>query len=176
MSSPSSRQGGQQGSQQGSQRHLIHIEAPREQVWAALTDPDLTERIGSGGRVEVVLEPGGPYWAHTTDAMKRRGLGDVAVTGSVVAVDPPRLLTLDWRATWHDEPASRVTWQIDEGPAGVSRVTLTHELPESPLTAVDVAGTGEGEAGGGGWPWELSSLKTLLETGRPMAGAGAQPD
>jgi hypothetical protein len=28
-----------------------------------------------------------------------------------------------------------------------------------------VSGTGDAARGGGGWPWVLSDLKTLLETG-----------
>lgn len=156
-----------------SQRYLIYVDAPAARVWEALTDPEMTSRIGYGGRVEVALEPGGQYWAHTTDEMKQMGMGDVAVSGTVVEADPPRLLVLDWRAAWHDEPASRVTWEIVEDPPGLSRVTLTHELPESPKTAADVAGTGDVTAGGGGWPWELSSLKTLVETGRTMTSAGS---
>jgi len=38
---------------------------------------------------------------------------------------------------------------------------------------MDVEGTGDAAMGGGGWPWVLAGLKTLLETGRPMVGSGA---
>lgn len=111
------------------------------------------------------LVAGGAFRHLTTDAMKKMGMGDVAVTGTVVEADPPNKLVLDWSAVWHDEPPSRLTYEIVEGPSGLTRVTLTHELPQSPQTAKDVAGNGDAENGGGGWPWDLSSLKTLLETG-----------
>ena len=46
---------------------------------------------------------------------------------------------------------------------------MTHELEGAPKTAVSVSGAGETAAGTGGWPWVLSDLKTLLETGKSMS-------
>ncbi|NDK30444.1 SRPBCC domain-containing protein [Nesterenkonia haasae] len=155
------------------QVHGIYIDAPAEKVWAALTSSEYSNQYGYGGDIEIDLVPGGALRHLTTDVMKKMGMGEVAVTGTVVEADPPNKLVLDWSAVWHDEPPSRLTYEIVEGPSGLTRVTLTHELPQSPGTAKDVAGNGNVENGGGGWPWELSSLKTLLETGKPMTTAGA---
>ena len=151
----------------------IYIDAPAEKVWAAITSPEYTNQYGYGGTLEIDLAPGGTFRHLTTEAMRQMGMGEVAVTGSVVEVDPPRRLVLQWQAVWHEEPPSRITYEISQGSSGLTRLTLTHELPESPMTASDVAGSGDAENGGGGWPWELSSLKTLLETGRTMTTAGA---
>lgn len=152
----------------------IYIDAPATKVWEALTSSDYTNKYGYGGDVEIDLRPGGAYRNLTTEAMKQWGMGDVATNGTVVEVDPPHKLVLDWVPVWHqDEPASRITWEIVEGSSGLTRVTLTHECPQSPKTAADVAGTNGAEDGGGGWPWVLSSLKTLLETGEPMTTAGS---
>lgn len=151
----------------------IYIDAPAATIWQALTSSEQSNRYGYGGDVEVDLTPGGSYRNLTTEAMRQMGLGEVAATGTVVAADPPNRLVLDWAAAWHDEPPSRLTWEISESPSGLSRVTLTHELPGSPKTALEVAGGGDAEEGGGGWPWVLASLKTLLETGKPMTTAGS---
>jgi uncharacterized protein YndB with AHSA1/START domain len=156
------------------QVHGIYIDAPAEKIWEALTTSEYTNQFGYGGDIEIELIPGGAMRHLTTDQMKNMGMGDVAVTGTVVEADPPKRLVLDWSAAWHDEPPSRLTYEIVEGPSGLTRVTLTHELPESPQTAKDVAGNADVENGGGGWPWELSSLKTLVETDKPMTTAGAQ--
>ena len=48
----------------------------------------------------------------------------------------------------------------------MSTLTLTHDLAGAPKTAALVEGR---HAAGGGWAWLLSDLKTLLETGRPLA-------
>lgn len=151
----------------------VYIDAPAETVWEALTSSEYTNRYGYGGDIEIDLTPGGELRHLTTDEMRTMGMGEVAVVGTVVEADPPHRLVLDWSAAWHDEPPSRLTYEIMQSPSGLTRVTLTHELPNSPETAKDVAGNGDAENGGGGWPWELSSLKTLLETGKPMTTAGA---
>lgn len=60
------------------------------------------------------------------------------------------------------EPYSRVTWEIEPAGDGVSKLTVIHdELEASPKTAENV---------GGGWSFVLSGLKTLVETGEPLAG------
>ena len=53
---------------------------------------------------------------------------------------------------------TRVTWEIKDEMPGVSRLTVTHHgLVADTTTLEQVAG---------GWPFILSGLKTLLETGK----------
>ncbi len=60
------------------------------------------------------------------------------------------------------EDASRVTWEIEAQEGGYSKLTVVHDqLEASPKTAESVAR---------GWSYVLSGLKTLLETGEPLAG------
>ena len=53
---------------------------------------------------------------------------------------------------------------------GACRLTLTHELEGAPHLALLVGGAYEDGQGGGGFPWVLSDLKSLLETGAGLAG------
>ena len=48
-------------------------------------------------------------------------------------------------------------------------MTITHDVTGAPLVAGMVPGGGDPARGGGGWPWALSDLKSLLETGKRMA-------
>ena len=67
------------------------------------------------------------------------------------------------------EPPSRLTYEIFESPSGVCTVVMTHDVTETPLVGGMVKGnTDPVERGGGGWPWVLSDLKSLLETGSKM--------
>ena len=60
------------------------------------------------------------------------------------------------------EEPSRVTWEIESQDGGVSLLTVVHDrLEGAPKTAAGVAGVG--------WMRVLSGLKTLLETGKPLA-------
>jgi len=59
---------------------------------------------------------------------------------------------------------SRLTYEIQEGKGGVSRLTVTHELAGAPLLFKLLSGSMEDEGAGGGWNWVLSGLKTVLET------------
>ena len=60
---------------------------------------------------------------------------------------------------------TKLTYDIEERPGGLSRLTVTHELDGAPLLAGLMSGEMEDQGAGGGWSYVLSSLKTLLETG-----------
>jgi hypothetical protein len=49
----------------------------------------------------------------------------------------------------------------------LTRLTVTHDLTDAPNLAVMTSGQADDQpgGGGGGWPWVLSDLKSLLETG-----------
>ncbi|MDN5767810.1 MAG: SRPBCC domain-containing protein [Humibacillus sp.] len=155
------------------QVYMIYIDAPAQKIWDAVTTAEFSERFGYGGVTEIDLTPGGAVRDLTTAEMRQMGMGEVAATGTVIEVDPPRRLVMTWSPVWQDEPETTLTYEIKEYPGGASCFTLTHVLTGAPNTAKDVRGGGDAGAGGGGWPWVLSSLKTLLETDRVMPGAGA---
>jgi hypothetical protein len=52
--------------------------------------------------------------------------------------------------------------------SGVCTVIISHEFAGAPMVATMVPGGGGPSQGGGGWPWVLSDLKSLLETGKRM--------
>ena len=80
--------------------YSIYINAPAQKVWDAITTSEYTSRWGYGGDVEIDPRPGGVYRNLSTDEMKQLGMGDVAVNGSVVEIDEPRRLVLDWAPAW----------------------------------------------------------------------------
>ena len=108
-------------------------------------------------------------------ASASRATGSTWLTGgsSFASQSCPSSLVQTWRPLWDPElkaeGAKRVTWEIADIGEEIATLTVTHELEGAPKTAVGVAGAGEGAAGAGGWPWVLSDLKTLLETGKSMS-------
>jgi uncharacterized protein YndB with AHSA1/START domain len=139
---------------QTTQVYSVFIRATPEQVWDAITKPEFTQQYFYGARIEV-----------------REGRRFSAIGGSewdeeVLEADPPRKLVHGWVAGYDSELAaeaeSRVTWEIEPQDGGVTKLTVVHDqLEGAPKTAESVAG---------GWMFILSGLKTLLETGKPLAG------
>jgi len=154
------------------QVHRVFIKATPEAIWEAITSPEWSDRYGYGGAVEVDLRPGGDFKQYSSQAMREYGAPDVAVDGEVIEADPPSKLVLKWRMAMdlENEGFTRLTYVIDDGAVdnqpGISRLTVTHELEGAPNLAAMVAG--QVPQAGGGWPWILSSLKTLLETGASL--------
>jgi uncharacterized protein YndB with AHSA1/START domain len=137
------------------QVYQLFIKATPEAIWEAITNPEFTQKYFYGARIELAggrrisHGPGGEAW------------GDEAV----IEEDPPRRLVHEWQSQWDpelaQEPASRVTWEIEQQDGNVSLLTVVHDqLEGAPKTAAGVAG---------GWMRVLSGLKTLLETGEPLA-------
>jgi uncharacterized protein YndB with AHSA1/START domain len=134
----------------------IFIRTTPERLWRALTEPEFTRQYFHGSAITTPLRKGGRYESATAD-------GTVLVDGEFVEVDPPRKLVHTWRVLW--DPAlshelSKVTYLI-EAKGENCKLTVVHECENAPLTADKVRG---------GWPVILSSLKTLLETGKPLPG------
>ncbi|MDX6513646.1 MAG: hypothetical protein QOE36_3150 [Gaiellaceae bacterium] len=143
------------------QIYQVFIKATAEEIFEAITKPEFTRQYFYGSRADFDLRPGGAY----------RGLSgeseDVLVEGEVIEVDPPRKLVHTWRALYDPETAtedpSRVSWEIEPQEGGFSKLTVVHDqLEGAPKTAENVSGAG--------WMMVLSGLKTLLETGKPLAG------
>ena len=150
----------------------ILIKATPQAIWDAITQPEWTVRYGYRAPVRYDLRPGGAYRGLSNKEMIAMGMPEELIDGEVIEVDPPRKLVQTWRPRWSPETIAegftRLTHEIEDAGGGVSRLTLTHELEGAPTAAAQVRGSGRLEQGYGGWPWVLSDLKTLLESGQAM--------
>jgi len=141
------------------QVYQVLIKATPQQIWDAITKPEFTSQYFHGARVQTTGEAGTPFRYYAPDGETL--WGDETITES----EPPYKLVVPWRSLYDPElaaePASRVTWLIEEQDGGVCLLTATHDrLEDSPRTA--------GSVGGIGWLMVVNGLKTLLETGRPL--------
>ena len=150
--------------------YRIWIKATPERIWQALTDPQELEGYGYGGRYEVDVRAGGEYRVGATDQMLQAGAPELMVDGEYLEVEEPRRLVQTWHALFDEqmtaEPPTRMTYELEPGKGGVTTLTLTHQVDGAPLAAGITSGA-VAEAGGG-LPWVLSDLKTLLETGETL--------
>jgi uncharacterized protein YndB with AHSA1/START domain len=138
------------------QVYQVFIRATPEAVWEAICKPEFTVRYFYGARIENTPERHLAYGPN----------GEVWGDSPVFEFDPPRRLVYEWSSRYDEELAaeepSRVTWEIEGKDDGTSLLTVTHDrLENAPKTAASVAGPG--------WMYVLSGLKTLLETGQPLA-------
>ena len=156
------------------QVYRVYIKATPQAIWDAITQPEWTQKYGYGGSAEYDLRPGGAYRGLASEEMRAHGAPEVAVDGEVLEADPPRRLVQTWRMVMDPDMAAegftRLTYEIEEREGGVSRLTVVHELDGAPQTATLLAGGMEDQGAGGGWSWVLSDLKTLLESGKRLAG------
>lgn len=155
------------------QVYRIVIKATAQAIWDAITKPEWTERYAYGGRAEYDLKADGRFSYKASAETKVAGLPDEIIVGKVIESDPPRKLVQTWHPLFDAgttaETHTRLTYEINENQGGVCTVTITHDLAGAPMVARMVAGGGDPVRGGGGWPWVLSDLKSLLETGKRMS-------
>lgn len=133
------------------------IRATPSRVWQAITDGDMTAKYSLGARIQSTWRPGDDLSFVAED-------GSLMSAGTVVEVDPGRRLV--YRARLLYDPALagdapiRLTWEI-QALGEQCRVVLTHD---------DFDGeTATYRAVVGGVPTLMSSIKSLLETGRALA-------
>jgi len=156
------------------QVHRVYIRATPEAIWAAITTPEWSARYGYGGLVEYDLRPGGAYKAHASEEFLAAGAPEVVVDGEVIESDPPRRLVQTWRMlmdpAMEAEGFTQLTHEIEPMEDGVTKLTVIHDLAGAPQLYALLDGQSEDQGAGGGWAWVLSDLKSLLETGKPLAG------
>jgi uncharacterized protein YndB with AHSA1/START domain len=144
--------------------YTIYIAATPERVWQALTTAELSRQYFFGNAVEIELKIGGAFIVRAPD-------GSLHIGGEVFECDPPRKLTVTFNVNWpglvEKLGPTLVTYEIE--PAGDAvRLTMT-ELHDRPIGDDILSG------GRAGWPVMLSSLKSLLETGKPLTVQMAPP-
>ncbi len=136
--------------------YVTYIATTPEKVWDALLKGELTRQYWKHENVSDWKE--GSEWKHVAADAK----GTVKLVGKVVESKPPKRLVL----TWGDiadaaEPAKHSRVAIDIEPvADMVRVTVTHDQ--------FAPGSDTLRKISNGWPRVLSSLKSFLETGRPL--------
>ena len=138
--------------------YTIYIASTPEQVWEALTSAAFSKQYFFGNAVEIEQRVGGSY-------IVRQGDGSLHISGEVVECDPPRKLTFTFNVNW---PAlieklgeTLVSYEIEQAGDAV-RLTMT-ESHDRTLSDDILSG------GRQGWPAILSSLKSVLETGKPLS-------
>ncbi|MBI5262685.1 MAG: SRPBCC family protein [Bradyrhizobium sp.] len=135
--------------------YTIFIAATPEKVWEALTRAEFSRKYFFGCAVEIEPRVGGALLVKAPD-------GSPHITGEVIEHDPPRKLTVSWNVDWpglvERLGPTLVTYEID--PAGEAVRLTMRELHDRPLSDDILSG------GRQGWPAILSSLKSLLETGK----------
>jgi uncharacterized protein YndB with AHSA1/START domain len=151
------------------QTYRIHVKATPEEVWDALTKRG--EEYGYHARIEYDFEAG-TYTGFANDEMREYGMPEVLITGEILVADLPHRLVQTWNPLFDEkitaEPPATLTWETEAFPNGTTRLTLTCETDGAPITAGITSG--DVVEGMGGWPLVLSDLKTLLETGKSLAG------
>jgi uncharacterized protein YndB with AHSA1/START domain len=134
--------------------YVIYIATTPQRVWDAVVRGDLTRQYW--GHENVSDWKRGSKWQHVTADDARK----VRTEGEVLESVPPKRLVLTWGDP--EEPAdrrkhSRMTLTI-EPVKDMVRLTVVHEELGSKML----------EKISQGWPRVLSSLKSFLETGRPL--------
>lgn len=137
--------------------YTIYIASTPEKVWEALTSAEYSREYFSGFGVEVEDRVGGAFVLRAPD-------GSVHISGEVVAYDPPHKLVITFNVNWpgliEALGETLVTYEIERSGESV-RLTMT-EANEREIDEDILSG------GRAGWPAILSSLKSVLETGKPL--------
>lgn len=143
-------------------RFEIYIAAEPAVIWEALTGPQGVASLYFGCRLETTFEPGAPYRYVGPDG---RGNEVVHVEGTVLACRQGEFLQLTHGAgrIWQKGPKaylSRLSYTLENVGFG-TKLAILHDQWE------------EGDPGhahnASGWMIFLSSVKSYVETGRPLA-------
>lgn len=137
--------------------YVTYIATTPEKLWNALFDKEMTTKYWQAVNVSD-WKPGSKWEHRRTDKE-----GKLQLVGRVIESSQPRRLVLSWVSPAdeaQEDKHSRVTFELEPLRDGVVRLTVTHDRLEPNSSMLQ--GITQG------WPKVLSSLKSLLEVGRPL--------
>ena len=138
--------------------YSIYIETTLDRLWDSLTKPDLTCQYWYGRRIDSDWKIGSPvtFWLDYNQ--------DIDMSGQVLEYKPLHRLVFSWNIQMNTgskkDSSSRVSFDLESlGP--VVKCTVIHD--ELKIGEKVPAGVSEG------WPIIMCSLKSFLETGKPLS-------
>lgn len=133
--------------------YVTYIASTPQKVWDALVKGEVTRQYW--GHENVSDWKPGSRWQHVTADAERR----VRVEGEVIEFTPPERLVLTWRDPGAPGERTRVTLTVEQVGKKVRLTVLHDELRPGSDMLPKISE---------GWPRVVSSLKSLLETGKPL--------
>ncbi|MEV1015387.1 MULTISPECIES: ArsR/SmtB family transcription factor [unclassified Micromonospora] len=159
--------------------YTTYVATTPQRLWAALTEPAFTRRYWGGVALVSDWTVGAPVLWQDAPDVEPRDLGQ-----RVLVAEPYRRLSYSWHG-FQPEHAEHFGWSPEELAVrlGERRSTVTFEIEPHGESAVRLIVRHDGFSpdsemhraisgqldGSGGWPELLASLKTLVETGEPIA-------
>jgi uncharacterized protein YndB with AHSA1/START domain len=133
---------------------IINVEP--KLVWNAIVDGEMTQQYFYGTRVESEWEAGSDIHYYDSE-------GGVVADGEILDIEAGHRVEMTFQARWDPEliaegPAREI-WIVDDF-NGAAKLTI--ELYDTP------AGSRTYEDFVGGFPYIVSGMKTLLETGKSL--------
>jgi uncharacterized protein YndB with AHSA1/START domain len=135
------------------QVYTTYIKTTPEKLWDAITNPEFARQYW-GGNVNVSDWKKGSKWRHENGGNK-----ELYVTGDILESVRPKRLVLTWAGPEDLADVSHVTFEIEQM-TDVVRLVVTHGQFKAGSTMPGKVSKG--------WPLVLSSLKSFLETGKPI--------
>jgi uncharacterized protein YndB with AHSA1/START domain len=130
--------------------YTTYIKTTPEKVWQAITTPEFTRQYWANENISDWKQ--GSEWKHVDPQSKR-----TRIVGKVLESNPPKHLVTSWASPSNLTDESRVTYDIivigDLVRLDVVHTNLSTEMSRGVSS---------------GWPLVLSSMKSFLETGKPI--------
>ena len=131
--------------------YCTYIQTTPEALWKALTSSEFTRQYWGGRTMESDWKQGSEI-----QIVQPQGSDKLVKVGKVLVSEPPKLLSYSTDIE-HPAESSTMTFEIVSTPAQV-RLNITHEVPGDEIPAMVREG----------WYAITASLKTMLETGKPL--------
>jgi uncharacterized protein YndB with AHSA1/START domain len=132
-----------------------YINTTAEKLWEALTSAEFTRQYWNGKSLQSDWKVGSDISLITTK-------GAVTWFGKVLSYDPYTAMSFTFDVSLMpplaSEPVSRVTYTLAPNGDSIMLTVLHEELSDAVAAGIST-----------GWPRIISSIKSLLESGKPLA-------